>query len=121
MAVLRSAKNPVLAHEFLNFMMDETHAYENFFNFVGYQPPQVLTILAGMLLPALGRAKLKARLAERVADDRRGADRPCPDLVPRPDRARWRPERLSDRRRRSCQVANALVPREMNVPGVDIS
>jgi spermidine/putrescine transport system substrate-binding protein len=39
MAVLRSAKNPVLAHEFLNFMMDETHAYENFYNFVGYQPP----------------------------------------------------------------------------------
>jgi spermidine/putrescine transport system substrate-binding protein len=39
MAVLRSARNPVLAHQFLNFMMDETHAYENFYNFVGYQPP----------------------------------------------------------------------------------
>jgi spermidine/putrescine transport system substrate-binding protein len=37
----RTAKNPVLAHQFLNFMLDETHAYENFFNFVGYQPPQV--------------------------------------------------------------------------------
>lgn len=37
----RTAKNPVLAHHFLNFMLDETHAYENFFNFVGYQPPQV--------------------------------------------------------------------------------
>ncbi len=39
MAVLRSAKNPVLAHEFLNFMMDNDNAYANFYNFVGYQPP----------------------------------------------------------------------------------
>jgi spermidine/putrescine transport system substrate-binding protein len=36
----RAAKNPVLAHHFLNFMLDETNAYENFYNFVGYQPPQ---------------------------------------------------------------------------------
>ncbi|MGH3116099.1 MAG: polyamine ABC transporter substrate-binding protein [Gaiellales bacterium] len=35
----KSAKNPVLAHHFLNFMLDETNAYENFYNFVGYQPP----------------------------------------------------------------------------------
>ena len=40
-AIPRSAKNPILAHHFLNFMLDETHAYENFYNFVGYQPPQV--------------------------------------------------------------------------------
>ena len=39
MSVLRSAKNPVLAHEFLNFMMDNDNAYANFYNFVGYQPP----------------------------------------------------------------------------------
>ncbi len=36
----RTARNPVLAHHFLNFMLDETNAYENFYNFVGYQPPQ---------------------------------------------------------------------------------
>jgi spermidine/putrescine transport system substrate-binding protein len=39
-AVLRSSKNPVLAHHFLNFMLDEQNAYDNFVNFVGYQPPQ---------------------------------------------------------------------------------
>ena len=39
MAVLKSAKNPVLAHHFLNFMLDETNSYDNFVQFVGYQPP----------------------------------------------------------------------------------
>jgi len=38
-AVLKSSKNPVLAHHFLNFMLEETNAYNNFVNFVGYQPP----------------------------------------------------------------------------------
>jgi spermidine/putrescine transport system substrate-binding protein len=36
----RSSKNPVLAHQFLNFMLDEQNAYANFVNFVGYTPPQ---------------------------------------------------------------------------------
>lgn len=39
MGVLKSARNPVLAHHFLDFMLDEKHAYENFAQFVGYQPP----------------------------------------------------------------------------------
>lgn len=39
LAVPRSAKNPVLAHHFLNYLLDEKHGYENFTNFVGYQPP----------------------------------------------------------------------------------
>jgi spermidine/putrescine transport system substrate-binding protein len=39
MAVLSSAKNPVLAHHFLDFMLDETNSYDNFAQFVGYQPP----------------------------------------------------------------------------------
>ena len=39
MAVLALAKNPVLAHHFLNFMLDNDNAYANFYNFVGYQPP----------------------------------------------------------------------------------
>ena len=38
-AVLRSAKNPVLAHLFLDFMLDEKIAYSNFAGFNGYQPP----------------------------------------------------------------------------------
>jgi len=41
LAVLRSARNPVLAHHFLNFMLDEQNAYDNFVQFVGYQPPLV--------------------------------------------------------------------------------
>ncbi len=39
-AVLSTGKNPVLAHTFLNFMLDETNAYNNFADFNGYQPPQ---------------------------------------------------------------------------------
>jgi len=36
----RSAKNPVLAHEFINFFLDERNAYNNFVNYNGYVPPQ---------------------------------------------------------------------------------
>jgi spermidine/putrescine transport system substrate-binding protein len=39
MGVLRGAKNPVLAHHFLNFFLDEKHSYENFALYNGYQPP----------------------------------------------------------------------------------
>jgi spermidine/putrescine transport system substrate-binding protein len=41
MGVLKSAKNPVLAHHFLNYLLDEKHGYDNFVNYVGYQPPFV--------------------------------------------------------------------------------
>jgi spermidine/putrescine transport system substrate-binding protein len=37
--VLRTAKRPVLAHHFLNFLLDRKHALENF-SFLGYVPPQ---------------------------------------------------------------------------------
>jgi len=36
----RTTKRPVLAHAFINFMLDEKNAYDNFVNFVGYTPPQ---------------------------------------------------------------------------------
>jgi spermidine/putrescine-binding protein len=36
----RTSKRPVLAHEFINFMLDEKNAYDNFVNFTGYTPPQ---------------------------------------------------------------------------------
>ncbi len=36
----RTAKNPALAHRFVNFMLDEAVAYSNFVDFVGYTPPQ---------------------------------------------------------------------------------
>ena len=39
-AIGRTAKQPVLAHQFVNFMLDEKNAYDNFVNFTGYTPPQ---------------------------------------------------------------------------------
>ena len=40
MTVLKGAEHPVLAHQFLNWMLDETNSLENF-GWLGYQPPQV--------------------------------------------------------------------------------
>lgn len=40
LCVTRQAESPVLAHLFLDFLLDETNAYENFVNFNGYVPPQ---------------------------------------------------------------------------------
>jgi spermidine/putrescine transport system substrate-binding protein len=37
--VAAKAAKPVLAHKFLNFMLDEKAAYDNFTGYVGYQPP----------------------------------------------------------------------------------
>jgi spermidine/putrescine transport system substrate-binding protein len=36
----RAAKSPVLAHQFIDFFLDEKNAYDNFVNFNGYTPPQ---------------------------------------------------------------------------------
>ena len=36
----RTSNRQVLAHEFINFMLDEKNAYDNFVNFTGYTPPQ---------------------------------------------------------------------------------
>ncbi len=38
-AVMRNAEKPVLAHMFINFLLDEAHALENY-GWLGYQPPQ---------------------------------------------------------------------------------
>jgi spermidine/putrescine transport system substrate-binding protein len=39
MTIPLSAEHPVLAHAFLNFMLDNEHGYQNFADWVGYQPP----------------------------------------------------------------------------------
>jgi spermidine/putrescine transport system substrate-binding protein len=39
MTVAASATKPVIAHRFLNYMLDDKVAYENFVGYVGYQPP----------------------------------------------------------------------------------
>jgi spermidine/putrescine transport system substrate-binding protein len=36
----RSSKSPVLAHHFLEHLLDQKNAYDNMVNFVGYTPPQ---------------------------------------------------------------------------------
>jgi spermidine/putrescine transport system substrate-binding protein len=38
-SICKGTKKPVLAHLFLNFMLDNGNAYDNFINFNGYQPP----------------------------------------------------------------------------------
>jgi spermidine/putrescine transport system substrate-binding protein len=40
MCIGRTSKRPVLAHQFINFFLDEKNAYDNFVNFNGYIPPQ---------------------------------------------------------------------------------
>jgi len=39
MAVPKNSRRPVLAHNFINYMLDEEHSLDNF-GWVGYQPPQ---------------------------------------------------------------------------------
>jgi spermidine/putrescine transport system substrate-binding protein len=39
LAIPTSSQNPRLAHEFINFMLDKQHGYDNFVNWNGYQPP----------------------------------------------------------------------------------
>ncbi|HEY4165012.1 MAG TPA: spermidine/putrescine ABC transporter substrate-binding protein, partial [Dongiaceae bacterium] len=38
-AICATSKKPVLAHLWLNFLLDEQNAFSNFINFCGYQPP----------------------------------------------------------------------------------
>jgi spermidine/putrescine transport system substrate-binding protein len=40
LCVTREAEAPVLAHLFLDFLLDETNAFENFVEFNGFVPPQ---------------------------------------------------------------------------------
>jgi spermidine/putrescine transport system substrate-binding protein len=38
-AIPRSAQHPVLAHHFLDYLLEEKNAYDNFVQYTGYQPP----------------------------------------------------------------------------------
>ena len=58
-AVMRGAEQPVLAHTFLNYLLDETHALENY-GWLGYQPPQ------NVARPRLGRRRRVRAGAPRV-------------------------------------------------------
>ncbi len=41
MTIPANAQNPVLAHAFLNFMSSKEYSFQNFADWVGYQPPQI--------------------------------------------------------------------------------
>jgi spermidine/putrescine transport system substrate-binding protein len=55
LGVLKGAESPVLAHEFLNFMLSEKYAMKNF-SWLGYQPPlkniEPAKLVADGLVPA---------------------------------------------------------------------
>jgi spermidine/putrescine transport system substrate-binding protein len=60
----RTAKNPALAHRFINFMLDAKVAYDNMINFVGYTPPQVSItadslISSGLIPESLTKAVIR--------------------------------------------------------------
>jgi spermidine/putrescine transport system substrate-binding protein len=54
-AVCSTSTKPVLAHLWLNFLLDEQNAYSNFVNFNGYQPPitsiTAESLIASKLIP----------------------------------------------------------------------
>ena len=53
--ICSTTKKPVLAHLWLNFLLDQQNAYDNFVNFTGYQPPQNAitadSLIASKLIP----------------------------------------------------------------------
>jgi spermidine/putrescine transport system substrate-binding protein len=62
-AIPKTAASPRLAHEFLNFFLDEKWGYENFAQWNGYQPPFTSIdpsrlIADGVVPPTLGSAVL---------------------------------------------------------------
>jgi spermidine/putrescine transport system substrate-binding protein len=58
MVVPTSSKNPRLAHEFINFMLDTKNSFANFTNWNGYQPPMT-SIEPTALVPKVVPPSLK--------------------------------------------------------------
>jgi spermidine/putrescine transport system substrate-binding protein len=58
----RASRKPVLAHQFLNYVLDEKNAYDNFIQFTGYTPPQTAVdadaLIAKKLIPESLRSAL---------------------------------------------------------------
>ena len=62
--VLSNSKKPVLAHAFLNFLLDRKNAYDNMAQYVGYTPPQNtidadLLVKQGLIPKSLAPAVLR--------------------------------------------------------------
>ena len=81
-AIPRNAKNPVLAHHFLNYLLDDKHGYDNFSNYVGYQPPLTKLdpdrLVTDGVVPANleDRDRARERLRQGLFADRADAGRP---------------------------------------------
>ena len=111
--VLRGAKNPVLAHHFLNFLLDNKHGLENF-SWLGYMPPLKTinpdkVVAQGYIPKNLGlddrpRVGLRTTASSSCRSRRRGR---------RPGRTRGRPSRPAERAR----VSQAVSLAELRAPG----
>ena len=79
MAIPKSAKYPVLAHLFLNYMLDNKVAYGNFYNFNGYQPPlnsiDIDRLLGDAFPESLPDAIVGRRTSTAATSPRAGAQR----------------------------------------------
>lgn len=64
MVVLAQGKNPVLAHLFLDFMLDPANALDNF-GYVGYQPPQTSLDAASMVKDGYVPANLDTAIVKQ--------------------------------------------------------
>jgi spermidine/putrescine transport system substrate-binding protein len=71
MAVPRNAKNPVLAHHFLNYLLDVKNGYSNFSNYVGYMPPLTKLDPDRLVADGVVPANLKTAIV-RESDFNRG-------------------------------------------------
>ncbi len=65
--VASAAEKPVLAHRFLNFLLDEKVAMENFVGYVGYQPPLNAITAKGLIDDEVIPANLQTALVSREA------------------------------------------------------
>jgi spermidine/putrescine transport system substrate-binding protein len=64
MVILAQGKNPVLAHLFLDFMLDPDNALDNF-GYVGYQPPQTSLDAAKMVKDGYVPANLDTAIVKQ--------------------------------------------------------
>jgi spermidine/putrescine transport system substrate-binding protein len=65
--VATAAEKPVLAHRFLNFLLDEKVALENFTGYVGYQPPLNAVTAKSLVDDEIIPANLQSALVTREA------------------------------------------------------
>ncbi len=64
MVILSQGRNPVLAHLFLDFMLDEANALDNF-GYIGYQPPQNNLTADGMIKDGYVPANLPTAIVKQ--------------------------------------------------------